>query len=101
MLTVINDLHDRANQIIALVLYENMLNNLLKYKKINQRQYTIVTTIMETNLTIPLSTLQAKSWYQSLYRKLTTKTRSRDLKGLEEHQVLEITKDKTIHLLVP
>lgn len=101
MLTVINDLHDRANRIIALVLYENMLNNLLREKKINQRQYTIVTTIMETGLVVPLATLQAKPWYQSLYRKLTPKTRSRDLKGLEEHHVLEVTKDKELRLLVP
>ena len=101
MLTVINNLHDRANRIIALVLYENMLNNLLKDKKINQRQYTIVTTMMETSLTMPLSALQGKTWYQALYRKLTIKTRSRDLKGLEESQVLQITKDKEICLLVP
>ena len=101
MLTVINQLHDRANRIIALVLYENMLNNLLNDRKINQRQYIIVTTIMETGLSLPLKTLQAKPWYQALYQKLSSKTCSRDLNGLVDHQILELTKDKELRLLVP
>jgi len=101
MLTVINNLHDRANGIIALVLYENMLNTMLKEKKINMRQYTIVTTMMETSLVMSISSLQSKSWYHALYNKLTPKTRSRDLKGLEEQKLIKISGNKEIHLLVP
>jgi len=83
------------------ILFENLLNKLLQDKKINVRQHTIVTTLMATGWEIKLSELQTKPWYQALYKKLTNKTRSRDLKSLEAQQLISVSKEKLLKLLVP
>jgi Fic family protein len=85
MLAVINKLHDRVNHIVNLLLFESHIRRLLDTKKINVRQYTIVSQILDTGKPIPMEELRRKPWYESLYLKLSDKTRQRDL-----HKLLEL-----------
>ena len=101
MLTVLNLLHDRVNRIIAVLLYETSLNSKLQNKDINHRQFTIVTHLLPHGIEHPLSHLQSQAWYQGLYQKLTSKTRTRDLKGLVNEKLIMITDDKTLKILIP
>jgi len=101
MFDVVNRLHDRANRIIAFMLYQNILNSFLQDKKINIRQYTIINNLLPHGLIHDLSKVQSQPWYIALYKKLTQKTRSRDMKGLEANNLIEISEDRKIHLLVP
>ena len=101
MLSVLNILHDRVNRIIAILLYESSLNVKLQNKNINMRQFMIVNNLLSHGVEHQLTNVQAQTWYQLLYRKLTTKTRTRDLKGLVEERLIAITDDKTLILLVP
>ncbi|MEA1889726.1 MAG: Fic family protein, partial [Pseudomonadota bacterium] len=84
MLKVLNQLHDRVNRIIAMLLYETSLNTKLQSKKINLRQFTIINNLLPHGTEHTLQSLQSQPWYLGLYQKLTPKTRSRDLKGLAE-----------------
>ncbi|MFZ5592756.1 MAG: Fic family protein [Pseudomonadota bacterium] len=103
MLTVLNNLHDHVNQIIAYLLYRSRVRDLHEGKMINTRQYTIVTHLLSQGLRHKLAEIQAQPWYAALYKGLTTKTRARDIKGLVEHQLIVIGDDdgKTVFLLVP
>ncbi len=88
MLGTINRLHDRVNVLIGKVLMENMVSAKLRQKEINTRQYTILNNLPPTG--IPLKELRAAQWYQGLYASLTTKTRDRDLKSLQEQRLVFI-----------
>lgn len=103
MLEVLHRLHDRVNQMIAVLLYESVLRSLHDKGEINDRQYTIVSNLLTKGRTHLLAEVQTQPWYTSLYRKLTIKTRSRDLKGLREKNLIRIAEDKgqTISLLIP
>jgi Fic family protein len=101
MLSVLNLLHDRVNRIIAMLLYETSLNTKLQHKAINMRQFTIVNNLLPHGTVYSLKSVQSQAWYQGLYRKLTPKTRARDLKGLAEQGLIAITEDKKLKLLVP
>lgn len=101
MLKVLNQLHDRVNRIISMLLYETTLNAKLQSKKINLRQFTIINNLLPHGTDHPLRELQSQTWYLGLYQKLTPKTRARDLKGLKEQGLLFITDDKKVKLLVP
>lgn len=100
MLEVLNRLHDRANRIIGLILYRARLQDLLARKEINVRQFTIVSTLLATGPVHDLASVQGELWYQALYKKLTPKTRSRDLKGLEAMEFIRLD-DKKLVLSVP
>lgn len=101
MLEVLNLLHDRVNRIIAILLYETSLNAKLQSKEINIRQFTIINNLLPHGIEHPLKYLQSQTWYTGLYQKLTSKTRSRDLKGLVQQGLISITDDKKVKLLVP
>lgn len=103
MLSVLNSLHDRVNQILAHILYQSRARDLHETKAINARQYTIVTHLLSQGLRHRLVEIQAQPWYAALYKGLTAKTRARDIKGLAEHQLIFIFDDdgKTVLLLVP
>lgn len=101
MLEVLNKLHDRVNYLIAHLLYETMLKDKLDRKIINIRQYTIINNLLPKGKLHILAELQAQPWYNGLYKKLTPKTRSRDLKGLAENTLIRITPDNRLELLVP
>ena len=102
MLETLNRLHDRLNTMIGRLLYESSLNEKLQKKKINHRQLTIIQHLLYGSVDLDmLNKLQSQVWYSSLYRNLTSKTRARDLKGLEAEKLIEITADKKIRILYP
>lgn len=101
MLEAINRNHDFLNRIIGLLWYESNLRSSLDKKEINTRQYTIVSNMLAKGHVHRLKDIQMEPWYQSLYKKLTRHTISRDLKGLVEKKLISIDKDKTVRLLIP
>lgn len=84
VLTSINNLHDRVNALIGLILFENEIKRLHDDKEINARQYAIVSQIMAAGKPVALSAMRTAPWYQGLYVKLADKTKQRDLKKLRE-----------------
>lgn len=80
----INTLQDRVNQMTALLLFESKLRRAFEEKRINVRQYTIVSQLMGRRRAMPLDEIRQTSWYTSLYLKLNDKTRQRDLRHLRE-----------------
>lgn len=83
MLISINKLHDRVNNLVNFILFENDVKRRHDEKEINTRQYAIVTQLMET-APVPLAALRRTPWYLALYSKLTDKTKQRDLSRLRE-----------------
>lgn len=103
MLAVLNRLHDRVNQMIAVLLYESQLRDLHDKGGINDRQYAIVSHLLSKGRIHKLAEVQAQPWYTSLYKKLTPKTLRRDLKGLIAQHLIQIVEDRdqTLSLLIP
>lgn len=92
-LTVFNQLHDRINEILGYLLYKSRLRDLYELKAINNRQYHIVNNLLQVGATLTLTDMQSQLWYNSLYEKLTAKTRARDMKGLLEQQLIRYEDD--------
>lgn len=84
MLISINKLHDRVNNLVNFILFENDVKRRHDEKEINTRQYAIATQLMEHGAPVPLATLRRAPWYIALYSKLTDKTKQRDLSRLKE-----------------
>lgn len=84
MLISINKLHDRVNNLVNFILFENDIKRRHDEKEINTRQYAIATQLMEHGAPVPLVTLRRAPWYIALYSKLTDKTKQRDLSRLKE-----------------
>ena len=68
-------------------------------KKINDRQYMIVNNLLLKGRKHSLNDIQSMAWYTSMYKKLTRKTRDRDLQKLVELRLISI-KDRKLELLV-
>ncbi|MCF6776457.1 Fic family protein [Thiotrichales bacterium 19X7-9] len=83
MLEVINKLHDRVNDFIDLLLVEASLIHLKNDKKLNDRQYSVM-MLIRRNPGIKVSEMKKMTDYNAWYKKLTDKTKSRDLKKLYE-----------------
>lgn len=88
MLKVLNDLHDRVNRLISIVLFEAELRALYQRKGVNARQYAILMHVLKHNGVLTIDELRHAPWYQALYVKRTDKTRQRDLSQLRERQLL-------------
>jgi len=88
MRVVINKLHDRVNGIVAVLLFETQIRQLLDRKEINSRQYTILSQLLARGKPIPLEEIRQAPWYGSLYLKFNDKTRQRDLRSLREMKLL-------------
>ncbi len=88
MRQTINVLHDRVNRIIAMLLYESNIRRALDDKRINARQYTIASQLLDKGRPLPLETIRQAPWYTSLYLKLNPKTRQRDLHRLREMELV-------------
>lgn len=88
MLISINKLHDRVNNLVKFILFENDVKRRHDEKEINTRQYAIVTQLMETGAPVPLTVLRRAPWYIALYSKLTDKTKQRDLSRLKEQGLI-------------
>ena len=84
MLVTINRLHDRVNDLVALLLFQTHCRQLLDNKTINARQYTIMAQLLAQGTPLAPGELRQAPWYASLYLKLNDKTRIRDLSKLRE-----------------
>lgn len=90
MRQTINSLHDRVNRLIAMLLYESDIRRALDEKRINPRQYTILSMLLDRGRPWPLAELRQQPWYASLYLKLNDKTRVRDLHRLRELEYVHL-----------
>ena len=90
MLASINRLHDRVNEMVKLLLFETRIRHLRDTKKINLRQYAILTQVMERGKPLPVDELRRAPWYEALYAKLGDKTKQRDLSKLREEGLLYV-----------
>ncbi|HOG91525.1 MAG TPA: Fic family protein [Smithella sp.] len=90
MLTSINRLHDRVNDMVKSLLFESHIKHLRDTKEINLRQYAILTQIMERAKPMPIDELRRAPWHKALYAKLGDKTKQRDLSKLREQKLLYI-----------
>lgn len=88
MLASIHKLHDRVNNLVKFILFENDVKRRHDEKEINARQYAIVTQLMAAGAPVPLATLRRAPWYLALYSKLTDKTKQRDLSRLKEQRLV-------------
>lgn len=93
MLKSINRLHDRANHLVTLILFRSHLHQQQETKKINMRQYAIVTELLKAGEPMLLDELRQTPWYQALYKKLTSKTMQRDIRQLRALDLLHLTSD--------
>jgi len=98
LLNTINRLHDRANDIISVILFSSQVNILYSQKKINARQYTIVNNISYNPEFCDYEKLKIAPWYTSLYINLTERTRKRDFDKLEKLGLVRIVKGKRIEI---
>ena len=96
MLTTLNRLHDRVNQMVHLLLFETELKRRHDTKEINDRQYAIVSQVLNAAGPLPLAELRRAPWYLALYTQRTDKTKQRDLRRLREQELLIL--DKTNRL---
>lgn len=79
MLETLNQLIARAHKIIGILLFQAVLHHKLRTRKINLRQFSIIDNILNRNIKPSLNSLKAEMWYAELYRKLSTKTRLREI----------------------
>jgi hypothetical protein len=96
MRQTIKALHDRANRLIAVLLYESTLRRALDDKRINARQYAILGQLLDKGRPLPLGEIRHSPWYESLYLKLNDKTRQRDLRRLREMELLYLDTDNRL-----
>ena len=96
MRQTINTLHDRVNDIVAMLLYESEIRRALDEKRINSRQYTILSLLLDRGQSWPLAQMRLTPWYASLYLKLNDKTRSRDLYRLRELGLARLDTDDAL-----
>ena len=71
-----------------MLLFETRLKRMFDDKKINARQYAIVSQILSSDKALQLKTLREIPWYVALYSKLTDKTARRDLKRLKDLKLI-------------
>jgi Fic family protein len=96
MLATLNRLHDRVNQMVHLILFENDVKRLHDAKEINARQYAIVSQVLDAGRPLPLADLRRAPWYLALYTKRTDKTKQRDLRRLRELGLVAIDQDNRL-----
>jgi Fic family protein len=89
MRLVVNHLHDRVNQLIAVLLFRNRARDMLESRDLNARQYTILMQVLSSH-PMTVDEMRRAPWYTSLYLKRTDKTRQRDLHGLRDSRMLWI-----------
>jgi Fic family protein len=92
MLTTLNRLHDRVNNLVRVILFENELKRLHDTKEINARQYAIVSQVLDAGPGLSLAEMRRAPWYVALYTQRTDKTKQRDLRHLRERNLLKVDK---------
>ncbi|MBK7674399.1 Fic family protein [Accumulibacter sp.] len=96
MRQTINTLHDRVNLLVNRLLYESRIRRALDDKRINARQYTILSFLLDRGRPLPLDEVRRAPWYTSLYLKLNDKTRQRDLHRLRELELAFLDTDNAL-----
>jgi Fic family protein len=89
MLSILNNLHDRVNRIVNVILFEAELRSRLERRELNAREYAIVTHVLKNGGPMPIDELRLAPWYRALYARRTDKTRQRDLRHLREQSLLK------------
>ena len=89
MRLVVNQLHDRVNKLISVLLFRNRARDMLDSKEINARQYTILMQVLSSQ-PMTADEIRRSPWYTSLYLKRTEKTQQRDMRGLRDAKMLWI-----------
>lgn len=96
MRLTINNLHDRVNRIVSMLLFESHIRRALDDKQINVRQYTILSQLLDRGRALTLDEIRQAPWYTSLYLKRNDKTRQRDLHRLREMEMVFLDTDNTL-----
>ena len=96
MRLTINGLQDHVNRLVAMLLYESNIRRALDEKRINARQYTILSQLLDRGRPLPLDEVRRAPWYTSLYLKRNDKTRSRDLHRLREMELAFLDTDNAL-----
>lgn len=96
MRLTINSLHDRVNRIVSMRLYESDIRRALDEKRVNVRQYTILSQLLDRGRPQHLDEIRQAPWYGSLYLKLNDKTRQRDLQRLRETELVFLDTDNSL-----
>jgi Fic family protein len=96
MRQTINDLHDRVNRLVGMLLFESTIRRALDSKEINARQYTILSQLLDRGRPLTLDELRRAPWYASLYLKRNDKTRQRDLRRLRELELAHLDTDDAL-----
>jgi Fic family protein len=96
MRLTINNLQDRVNRLVAMLLYASTIRRALDDKQINARQYTILSQLLDRGRPLSLDEVRKSPWYVSLYLKLNDKTRSRDLNRLREMELVFLDTDNAL-----
>lgn len=92
----VNRLHDRVNSIVSVLLYVDAARRALEEKKINARQYTILSQLIEKGRPMTMDELLQAPWYKSLYLKRTERTRQRDLREIRALKFISIDESNRI-----
>ncbi len=96
MRVTLNRLHDRVNQMVRVILFENDLKRLHDTKAINARQYAIVSQVRDAGRALSLAEMRRAPWYLGLYAQRTDKTKGSDLGRLRERGLLKLDKSNRL-----
>ncbi len=98
MFESLNKLHNRVNNLVGILLFENNLKRMLDDKTINARQYAIVSQLLSSGDGVTLRELRQNPWYIALYSRLTEKTSMRDLTKLKDLNLIVQDEKNAFHL---
>jgi Fic family protein len=101
LLNVINELQDRINNMVGYLLYDVTVNDYLRSKKINVRQFTIINNLKPKGIEHSLDEMQNQNWYKGLYEKLTTRTQYRDLNKMQDLGLIKLLPKRRLKLIIP
>lgn len=100
MLAVLNRLHSIANELIGMLLFKARIGNLLGSREINQRQYSLITSLLNEGIIdyTELRELKSYQWFQNIYSNVSKRTERRDLLKLNELGLLELEQNKKVRV---
>ena len=100
MLAVLNRLHYSANEVIGIILFDAEVGNLLGSQEINQRQYLLITSLLNEGVInyTELRELKSYQWFQNIYSNVSKRTERRDILKLNELGLLELGPDNTLRV---
>jgi Fic family protein len=93
MLERLSKLHDRVIVLLKMLLFETIIKRMWDDKKINERQYAIVSQLLVTDTYLQIENLRKAPWYIALYSRLTDKTTRRDLQKLRDLKLIGLDKN--------